>query len=157
MTPPPSAIDQIAALDARGDDRLADLLEDAIALRGFAGRNDDAARRHAGMAQRRFGRLEMMARDILVGDDDGLGARPQRGDAGAERSQQAAADDDVVAARSERDIDDRRIIANGRGHAPAPCCGAPGALRNAASAVMISATIASCGTSRDCTVRSARA
>ena len=76
---------QIAALDARGDDRLADLLEDAIALRGFAGGNDDAARRHAGMAQRRFGRFEMMARDIVVGDDDGFGTRPQRRDAGAER------------------------------------------------------------------------
>src|SRR5580692_5829228 len=97
----------------------------------------------------------MITRDITVGNDDCLGTRPQRGDAGAQRSEQAAPDDDVVAARSDRDIDKRRIAANGRSHAPAPGCGEPGALRNAASAVMISATIASCGTSRDCTVRSA--
>src|SRR5580700_6764167 len=107
------------------------------------------------MAQRRFGRLEMIARDIVVGDDDGLGARPQRGDAGAQRIEQAAADDDVIAARSERDMNNRRIAANEHRHAPASCRGEFGALRNTASNVMISDTIASCGTSRDCTVMSA--
>ena len=35
---------EIVALDAHGNDRLADLLEDAIAFRDFAGRNDDVAR-----------------------------------------------------------------------------------------------------------------
>ncbi len=41
--------DEIAALDPRRDDGLADLFEHAVALRGFAGRNDrrgSSPRRH---------------------------------------------------------------------------------------------------------------
>ncbi len=55
------------------------------------------------MCERGFGGGKQMTRDVFVGDDKGLGARPQRGDARAERRQHAAADDDVVAARAERD------------------------------------------------------
>ena len=146
---------EIAALDARGDDRLADLFEHAKALRAFADRNDHAARRHAGSGKRGFGGIEVMTRDILVGDDGGLGARPQRFDARAERGDQPAPDDDVVAAGAERDLDGRRIGAKRCGHAPAFRAGGAASFRNAASAVIMSATMASCGTSRDCTVRSA--
>ena len=52
---------QIAALDARGDDRLADLLEDAIAFRGFAGRHDDAASSRRRRCAARLGGVEMMS------------------------------------------------------------------------------------------------
>ncbi len=99
----------------RGDDGLADLLEHAVALRGFAGRDDSAVRRHAGMIERGFGRADVMTRDVFVGDDIRLGARPQRRDARAERREQAAPDDDVVAARAERDGDGRtRVFASVR-------------------------------------------
>ena len=55
--------DEIAALDARRDDRLADLLEVAKLLRAFAGRHDDARRVAMPAAvERGFRRGEMMAR-----------------------------------------------------------------------------------------------
>ena len=40
-----------------------------------------------------------------VGDDGGAHAGAQRGDARAERGQHAAADDDVIGAVAERDVD----------------------------------------------------
>src|SRR5580698_613089 len=98
----------------------------------------------------------MMLGDILIADDDRFGAGAQRGDARAERSQKAAPNNDVIAARTERDVHGCRIAANRRGHPPLPA-GAAGGWRNSSSAVMISVTIVSCGTSRDCTVRSASA
>src|ERR1700722_21034234 len=95
----------------------------------------------------------MMPHDIFVADDDGLGARTQRREARAKRRQQAAANDDVIAARIERDTNGGGIGADRRGHWPLPC-GTEGASRKSPSAATISVTIASCGTSRDCTVRS---
>ncbi len=148
---------KIAALDAFGDQRLADPFEAVKALRTLADRNDHAARRDAGRGQRGFGGAEMVARDFFVGDDRDLRTRTKRGDARAERTDQAASDDDVVAARIERDLDDCRIGAEGRGHTPAFSCGDGVSFRNESSAVRISATITSCATSRDCTVRSASA
>ena len=47
--------DEIAALDARGDDGLANLFEDRKAFRPFAGRHDDAIALHAGLCKGRFG------------------------------------------------------------------------------------------------------
>ena len=43
--------------------------------------------------------------DIAVGDDGGARAGPQRGDPVAERWQHTAADDDVIGAIAERDVD----------------------------------------------------
>ena len=97
----------------------------------------------------------MMARNILVGDDGGLGARAQTGDARAERSDDAAPDHDVIAAGAERDLDGRGIGTKGCRHAPAFPGGDTVTCKNEASAVMMSATMASCETSRECTVRSA--
>ena len=50
-----------------------------------------------------------MASHVLVGDDAHLGARPQRGDPRAERSDNATPDHDVVAAGAERDINNSGI------------------------------------------------
>ena len=146
---------KIAALDARRDDRFTDLLEHAKALRAFASRNGDVARGHAGSCKRGFGGGEVVTGDILVGDDGGFGTRAQRRDARTERRDQPAPDDDVVAAVAERDLDGCRIVAKRRRHAPAFRSGGAASFSHAASAVMMSATTASCGTSRDCTVRSA--
>jgi len=81
--------------------------------------NDHPARRYAGARQRGFDGGEMMARNILVGDDGGLGARAQTGDARAERSDDAAPDHDVIAAGAERDLDGRGIGTKGCRHTPA--------------------------------------
>ncbi len=121
--------DKIAALDARGDDGLANLFEDRKAFRAFAGRDDDAIALHAGLFKGRFGGRQDVARDVLVGDDEGLGAGPQRGDACAKRSDDPAPDHDVVAARAKLDFNDRRIAANGCGHAPSFSCGETGTCR----------------------------
>jgi hypothetical protein len=60
----------------------------------------------------------------LVGDDRGARAGPQRGDARAQRLQHAAADDDVIGALAERDIDGDRIgMFQRRGHRAAPIDG----------------------------------
>ena len=48
-------------------------------------------------------RAEQQPLDIRVGDDRGFRARLERGDALAERGEQAAADHDVVGACPERD------------------------------------------------------
>src|ERR1700691_2361651 len=98
-----------------------------------------------------------MVRDVLVGDDEGLGTGPQRGDARPKRSNNSTPDHDVVAARAELDFNDRRIAANGCGHAPSFSSGETGTCRWAASTETISPTMASWGPSRDCTVRSANA
>src|SRR5580693_7667060 len=98
-----------------------------------------------------------MARDVLVGDDEGLGAGPQRGDPRAKGSNDPAPDHDVVAARAKFDFNDRRVAAKGCGHAPSFPSGETGTCRYAASTETISATIISWGPSRDCTVRSASA
>ena len=106
------------------------------------------------------GLLEPVLGDGAVGDDGGADARPQGGDAAAQRWQHVAADHDVIGAIAERDIDGDGIgMLQGRGHGVAlsvfdasfvalphsrPC-----------SASMHSSTIFSCGTSRDQIVMSA--
>src|SRR6185437_878347 len=57
---------EIAALDARADDLLADALEGGDALRSFARRDEDARGADAGVLERGFRRREMMRRDVLV-------------------------------------------------------------------------------------------
>ena len=111
----------------------------------------------AEFGQSLFDRIEMIELDIPVGNDENPGVRPQRFDAGAKRMDQSAADDDVVTAVAERDLYDRRVGAKGNSHADACWIEDTATFRYAASAVITSATMASCGTSRDCTVRSASA
>ena len=154
--------DKIAAFDARADNRFADLFENGKTLGAFAGRNDDAVRLHAGTAERLCDRGQDLPRDVFVGDDECLGARPQRGDALAERIGDAAPDHDVIAARAEIDLYELRLVgggcaAKGCGHAPSFGSVELATFRCAASAATISPTIDSCGVSRDCTVRSASA
>ena len=101
--------DEIAALDPRGDQRLADGLEPAKALRPFALRNRDRRGANPLRGKRGLGGGEMVPGDGRVGDDRGLGARAQRRDLPAERGDQAAADHDLVAAVAERNADGDRI------------------------------------------------
>src|SRR5262249_52341062 len=108
----------------------------------------------AGARERLLGSGKMRTRDILVSDDRDLGAAAQRTDARAERCHEPATDHDVIAARIKRDIDAYRLAGAQRsGHALSSA--AAGAVRNSASATISSATMVSCATSRDCTVRSA--
>ena len=58
ITPPPSAIDQVAALDPGREQRLGDLFETGIGLRRFAFRDDDARGRDAGLGKRTLGLLQ---------------------------------------------------------------------------------------------------
>ena len=65
--------------------------------------------------------LEPMLGDVAVGDDGGARAGPQRGDPRAQRRQHVAADDDVIGAIAERDIDGDGIgMFQRRGHGVAP-------------------------------------
>ena len=109
--------DQIAALDARVDDRLADAVEAGVALGALARGDADGGEVDAGGCKRGLGGLQVMLGDGLVGDDRRTRARPQRLDARPEQSEQPAADDDVVGARAERDLDGDRLAGAGlRGH-----------------------------------------
>ena len=140
---------KIAALDARRDDRLAYGLERRVALGALADRHHDARGLDAGRFQRGFGGGEMMAGDGLVGDERHARAAAQRLDARAEAGEQAAADDDVIGARTERDLHHRRLTrTQRRGH------DAVSAPRCLGISAMISSTMVSCGSSRDCTVMS---
>ncbi len=58
--------------------------------------------------------------DVAVGDDGRAHAGPKGCDARAERRQHVAADDDVVGAAAERDVDDHGIgMLQRRGHGAA--------------------------------------
>ena len=86
----------------------------------------------------------------------------KRGDARAQRLQHVAADDDVIGAVAERDVDGDRIgMFQWRGHGVTliPSVGWSDAARpphrRARRASMHSSTMRSCGTSREPIVRSA--
>ncbi len=153
----------IGALDARGNERFANPLEHGEALRTLARRDRHRACANPGSGKGSLGRGEVVACDHFVADDRRLGPRPQRGDFFAQQCQLPAADDDVVAALAQRDVNDARIAcAQWRGHdRRSPGAGAPAAAPATpswpASELTISSTILSCSTSRDCTVRSANA
>ena len=149
---------QIAALDARLDQRLADMLEDAEALRALAGRDGHHRGADSGERKRALGGREMMPGDVGIGHDRRLGARPQRRHALAERGKRGAADHDVVAARTKRDFHHDRFghpQRHGHGAQVPSVTAATSGVRAAASAPTISSTIFSCGTSRDWIVMSA--
>ena len=151
--------DEIVALDLRRDQLLADIFQALIAFRNLALVDDDPRRGDAGVEQRRLGLAQPVCRNKLVGDDGRARAGPQRRDARAQRSQHAAADDDVIGAVAERDIDRNGIgIFQRRGHRVAPTISLVVSLapqRCACSAAMHSSTIFSCSTSREATVMSA--
>src|SRR5262249_56105727 len=115
-----------------------------------------------GGGERGLGRGEVVARDRFVGDDRGLGARPQRGNFLAQEGQLAAPDNDLVAALAERHIDDGRMAgAQRRCHGRrSPSPGRPAAAQATcicpASPLTISSTILSCSTSPHCTLTSAK-
>src|SRR5829696_5280861 len=97
-----------------------------------------------------------------VRDDGGAHAGAQRGDARAERGQHAAADDDVIGAITEGDVDgDIGGMFQWRSHGvtliPSVVGWAEGALAHsrARRASIHSSTMRSCGTSREPIVRSA--
>ena len=108
MTPPPKRDDEVAPLDVRLDQRVADAREFGIGLRRFARRADDDADVFSPAASR-LGRkrLEMQRRDRRVGDDGAMRAGRERRDMGAGGVDQPGADQDRVGARAERDVDAR--------------------------------------------------
>src|SRR6476659_120126 len=148
---------EIRTLDACSNQPFAHALEHWNAFRALARRHGHGggsdARRRKGCLRR----SQMVAHDGFVGDDRNLRPGPQRRDLLAQQSQQAAADVNVVAALAERDVDDDRVAGTqGRRHGSWPPSAQATPIRPA-SALTISSTIFSCMTSRDCTVRSARA
>src|SRR5450631_3137005 len=140
----------------RRDDGLAHGLERGVALGALAFRYHDVRALDADRFQRGLSGGEMVLGHGGVGDDRALGARPQRRDALAERSNQPAADDDIVGARPQRDRYHNRLgklsLAQRRGHG---LPSAPAAMPSGfCSRAMISSTMVSCGSSRDCTTMS---
>ena len=147
---------QIAALDARRDDRLADFFKRGVVLRTLAGRYLQRRTFNAGRLERALDGIEMSLCYRLVGKNECPGGRPQRLDARPQRFNRAASDRNVVCARAQRDRHDGFLRGFGgrfqRGH---------GFFSNSAlisrcfgKAATISSTIMSCGSSRDCTVMS---
>src|SRR5262245_8657048 len=152
---------EIAALDASLDQRLAHALEYREALGPFTRRHDHG-RGGADAGERRLRSRQTVARNRLVADDRNPRARTQRRDPLPERIEHAATDHDIVAARTERDIDDDGLARpQWRGHdaqsppAAAAAVTACAMRRCLANAPIISSTIFSCTTSRDWPVRSA--
>ena len=145
--------DDVAALELRGDQRLAHALEHGEALGALARRHADVGRRHIGGGEPRLRGRQQQLLDIGVGDDRGLGAGLERLQATPERAEQPAPDHDVIRARAERDRHGDWIAAAQRRRHDAPSRGAT----RERSAATISSTMLSCGTSRDATVRSASA
>src|SRR5271166_2296675 len=90
--------DQISALRARGEQRVANLLEHRKTFRFFTCRYRDACRADSGAGERRFGRSEMMLYDCFIADDCDLGAGPQGGHPLPQRDELTAADHDRIAA-----------------------------------------------------------
>ena len=119
ITPPPSATTRSlrsmrAAISASQTRSNSEIL-----LRAFAGRHRDVRHADAGGFQRLSARRQDAQRHILVGDDRGPRARPQSRHARAELREHAAADDDVIGAVAERDVDHDRIVGTQRrGHDP---------------------------------------
>src|SRR5262249_39155181 len=154
--------DQITALDPRRDQGLADVFERLPALRAFARWHHDMSDPDTGRRQRSIGYLEVVDRYGPVNHDRSPGVGPYRRDPLAEGRELSAADHNIVTARPERHTDDNRIArAQRHGHGARPSCAVCGMLacampRRRASSITISSTMRSCGTSRDCTVMSAR-
>ena len=150
---------EVVALDFCGDQFLGDVFEAFIAFRDLALVDDDPRRGDAGVEQRRFGPAQPMRRNVFVGDDGDPRTRPQRGDAAAQRGQHAAADDDVIGALAECDVDHDGIgVFQRRGHRVAPTISPVVSLapqRCRCNAAMHSSTIFSCSTSREAMVMSA--
>ena len=112
--------------------------------------------RNAGLGERTLGLLQPVLGHGAVGDDGGPHAGAQRGDARAERRQHAAADDDVIGAVAEGDVDrDIGGMFQWRSHGvtliPSVVGWAEGAPAHsrARRASIHSSTMRSCGTSRE--------
>ncbi len=72
--------DTIAPFEPSGDDPVANLLEAGIGFRSLARRDDDARMPDMRHSETIFKPRQMMARDIVVGDDGDRRVRRQPGD-----------------------------------------------------------------------------
>ena len=102
--------DEIVALDFRCYQRLGDLLQAVVALAAFTPADDDLRAGNAGGLERSFGLPQPVRGHGAIGNNRGACARTQRRDPLAERLQRACADDDVVGALGQCDLDDRFAI-----------------------------------------------
>ncbi len=162
ITPPPSATIEIVALDPRGNQFLADPLEDRIALRSLHRPARSPCWMSIPAADRMLPRPQMK----IAPPSRRSRSRHARRAATPQydrsrRREQIAADDDVIGATGECDIRQLPARRNASGaviadtvmtHAP------PRRLRDSrASAAITSSTITSCSTSRESIVISASA
>jgi hypothetical protein len=142
---------EVAALDAGGQDAVADPRPDVEGFRRLAGRDGD---HRGGEAVRLEGprqRLPVEGADMAVGDDRG-GAGAERRDPGSRLGEQPAPDQDVVGPPAERDVDRRDGADLGRSGAHA---GLLAVSSQAFRARATSCTTRSWGASCDSTIRSA--
>ncbi len=84
-----------AALDAKREQPVDDILVDLHAFGGFATGDDDRIGLDRGFAEAVEQGLQVQVGDVAVGDDDGALLRQARGKQGAGAGQQVVADDDV--------------------------------------------------------------
>ena len=160
ITPPPSATIR-SPRSIRAARRSSQTFSNWLKLLlDFTRRHNDAEGGKSGGGKRALRRFQMVPGNVLVGHDGNLCPRPKRGGFRTQLGQQAAADDNVVGARTQRHRDDNRFAGTERGghvtlpREPSQVSGRPRILTRPAT---ISSTITSCSTSRDSIVRSASA
>ncbi len=102
--------DQRLAIGVGGQQRLPALLHAGRRFFVFAGRQHVQVDAHARGVQTLHDRCRVQRRDVLVGDDERLGSLPVFARPGAGPSQYAGADVNVVAARSQSDVDAARLV-----------------------------------------------
>ena len=101
-----------AAFDAAGQDIVDQPAEMGEILGPLARRQHDRVLRDAVLGEAGAERRQVMARDILVGDDDGLAPAQQRRHQGAGARDQPGTDQDVIAAFAELDA---QLVEGARG------------------------------------------
>jgi hypothetical protein len=107
--------DEVAPLDPRLDQRVADPCEFGVGLGRLARRADDDRGRQPGRLKTLQQRLEMQLRHRRVGDDGAARAGRERRDMGAGGFDQAGSDEDAVGAPAEIDRDLARRRRHGMG------------------------------------------
>ncbi len=106
---------EVVAFDTCGDDSLAHLLKDRVALGRLTRRYHDVSRGNSGGAEGSLYGLQVMGRHRRIGNDCAFRSRPQRLKAAAQRRDEIASDHDVIGAFAECDRDHACLVCQPRG------------------------------------------
>ena len=118
--------DDVAPLDARADQRVADPRELGVGFGRFPRRADDDAGLEPGVPEAAPHRLEVQRRDVRVGHDSAMRAGRERGDMRARGREQPLPDPNLVRAIAQRDRNFPQRLGCGR---DPPRSGRPSAQR----------------------------